>query len=423
MKKSFVKKSLCLVAAGSLLTLGLVGCGKQTASDGKGPADSSTIKIGAVLPLSGDAAPLGDQSQKAMQMAVDEINAAGGIKSMNGKKLELVFGDSQGNQQVGVSETTRLITKEKVALLTGAYQSGITLPASQEAEKNKKVWFASVPSDDAITTRGFKYVFRIADTSHMRVQSQVRFLDDMKKKGTDIKTVALVYENSSWGQGVAKYWKEDLPKAGYQIVLDEAYDRKATDLSPVVNKVKTANPDAVMMVSYVQDATLLAKGFHQQKVTPKAFISTSGGTADPMFLKNAGEDALNWLDVSAWEPDVNRPGSKELDKKYFDKFSAHLSGEGVKEYVGIYTIADALERAKSTDTEAIRKALVETNITQGPTQIYTKTLHFDNQQTLPDPSLVMAQFQKVNGKVERITVWPESDARQGSHIVFPYKAE
>ncbi|BCJ86280.1 ABC transporter substrate-binding protein [Effusibacillus dendaii] len=422
MKKEIFRKSLALVAAGSLLSISLLGCGKQQAASNPSSTDSSTIKIGAILPLTGDAAPLGDQSKKAIQLAVDEINEKGGIKSMNGAKLQVVWGDSQGNQQVAQSETSRLITQEKVALLTGAYQSGMTIPASQEAEKQKKIWFASVPSDDLITARGLKYVFRIADTSSMRVKTQIQFLNDMKKK-SDLKSVALVYENSSWGQGVAKYWKEELPKNGYSIVVDEAYDRKATDLTPVVTKVKNANPDVVLMVSYVQDGTLLAKGFKQQQVKPKVFLATSGGTADPQFLKNAGEDAVNWLDVSAWEPDVNRPGSKELDKKFVDKFGVHPSGEQIKEYAGIYTIADALERAKSTDSDKLREALKATNITSGPTTIYTKTMHFDDTQTLPDPSLVIAQFQKINGKIERVTVYPEADARQGATLVFPYKAE
>ncbi|MFC4766211.1 ABC transporter substrate-binding protein [Effusibacillus consociatus] len=422
MKKGIFKKSLALVAAGSLLSVSLIGCGKQESTAGQGSGGSNDIKIGAILPLTGDAAPLGDQSRKAIQFAVDEINAKGGIKSMNGAKLQVVWGDSQGNQQVAQSETSRLITQEKVALITGAYQSGMTIPASQEAEKQKKIWFASVPSDDLVTSRGLKYVFRIADTSSMRVKTQIQFLNDMKKK-SDIKSIALVYENSSWGQGVAKYWKEELPKNGYDIVLNEAYDRKAADLTPVVSKVKNANPDVILMVSYVQDATLLAKGFKQQQVKPKAFISTSGGTADPQFLKNAGEDALNWFDVSAWEPDVNRPGSKELDKKFVEKFGTHPSGEQIKEYAGIYTIADALERAKSTDSDKLRDALKASNITSGPTVIYTKTIHFDSTQTLPDPSLVIAQFQKVNGKIERVTVYPASDARQGANIVFPYQAQ
>lgn len=425
MRKGFFKGAVSVLVVGTLMLGGLVGCGTNASSATNAtPGAVSEVKIGALLPLSGDAAPLGEQSKRAMQMAADEINDKGGIKSLNGAKLKLVFADSQGKPQVGVSETERLITRENVALLTGSYQSGITLPASEVAERYKKVWFASVPAEETITTRGFKYVFRLADTTPMRLSAQVKFLEDMKKQsGTEMKTAALVYENSSYGQGSAAVWKKILPQAGFQIVLDEAYDRSAADLTPVVTKVKAANPDVVFLTSYVSDATLLANGFRQQKVQPKAFIGASGGYADPEFIKNAGEAALGYFDIAAWETDVNRPNSKETDKKFFDKYGVHMNGEAVKEYVGVYVMADALERAKSLDSEKLREAFASTNMTEGPSLMYSKRIHFDQTGTLPDPSLVMVQFQKVNGKVERVTIWPKEDARAGFQVKFPYKPE
>jgi branched-chain amino acid transport system substrate-binding protein len=419
--KSFLKATIALAAVGTLLSLSLVGCGKQSDSAaGSAGAGGKTVKIGAILPLSGEAAPLGENSKKAIDMAVEEINEKGGIKSLGGARLEVVYGDSQGKPPVGVSEAERLLADKDVVLLTGSYQSGVTLPASEVAERNKKIWFASVPSDDAITKRGFKYLFRLADTSEMRVKAQIQFLNALKEK-EPIQNIALVYENTAWGQGVAKQWKEKLPPAGYTVVLDEAYDKSSADFTPVATKVKNANPDVVLLVSYTKDATLLTKAFVQQKVQPKAFVATSGGYADPEYIKNAGDAAVHFFDLAAWETDVNRPYSKETDQKFFDKYGMHMNGEMVKEYVGIYTIADALERAASTDSEKLREAFASANITQGPTQIYAKTIHFDETGTMPDPNLVMVQFQKIDGKVERVTVWPKEDARPGAEMVFPYK--
>jgi len=394
-----------------VLSLALTGCGKK--QEATSTTSSKTIKIGTILPLTGDAAPLGKLGKDAREMAVEEINNAGGIKSLGGAKLELVFGDSEGKPQVGVSEAERLITQEHVVMLNGAYQSGITLPASEVAERYKIVWLAPVPSDTSITQRGFKYVFRMADTSAMRVTSQIEFMKYMKQEyGTDLKTAAIVYENTSWGQGVAAEWKKQLPSAGIQIVVDEPYDKSAADLTPVVTKVKDGKPDVVLMVSYVSDATLLANGFHQQKVTPKLFIGTSGGYADPEYIRNTGDATLGFFDVSAWEQDVSRPFSKEINDKFVKKYGYPLNGEGVKAYTAMYVIADALERAGSTDSEKLRQAFAETNMKEGPVQMYTKQIHFDKTQTLPDPSLIMVQFQKVNGKVERITVWPKEVARK-----------
>lgn len=417
MKKHRFKK-LSLLATTAVLALSLAACNdkedtKQTETKG------DTIKIGAIQPLSGASAPLGENSKKAIELAVSEINEAGGIKSLDGKKLEVVYGDSQGKPPVGVSETERLIS-QGVTLLTGAWQSGVTLPASEVAERNKKIWVAPVPSDDSITERGFDYLFRLADTSAMRVQAQVNFLNYLNEK-EPIKTVALVYENTAWGSGVANQWKEQLPKAGYEIVLQEGYDANAADLTPVATKVKNAKPDAVLMVSYVKDATLLTKTFVQQKVQPKAFIATSGGYADAEFIKNAGKEAIGFFDIAAWESDVNRPFSKETNEKFNGLHGHDMNGEMVKEYVGMYAIADALERAGSTDSEELKEAFKTMSLTEGPTQMYAKEIHFNEKGTLPDPGIVIVQFKEIDGKVERVTVYPAEDAREGSEIVYPYK--
>jgi branched-chain amino acid transport system substrate-binding protein len=418
LKKKLWKK-LSILAMGTLIIGVLAACNKG-AADGDGKV--KTVKIGTILPLSGAAAQLGENSQKAIDMAVEEINENGGIKSLGGAKLEIVYGDSQGKPPVGVSEAERLLSNKDIVLLNGAWQSGVTLPASEVAERNKKVWIAPVPSDDSVTSRGFKYVFRLADTSKMRVAGQVDFLNHLNTLDP-IKRVAIVYENTAWGQGVANSWKELLPKAGYEIVLEEGYDGNAAELTPVATKVKSANPDAVLMVSYLKDATLLTKAFTEQKVAPKAYIATSGGYADAEYLTNVGDASLGFFDIAAWESDVSRPFSKETNDKFKSKYGHDMNGEMVKEYVAIYTIADVLERAGSVDSEKVRDAFASSNIVEGPTQMYAKTINFDETGTLPEPGLVIVQFQEIDGKVERVTIYPPEDAREGSKLVYPYNSK
>lgn len=408
-----------------ILVLVLAACGGDDeggSSEGSGGSSDGAIKIGTILPLSGASAQLGANSQKAIDMAVEEINEAGGIKSLDGRKLEVVYADSKGQPPSGVAEAERLLSDKDIVLLNGAWQSGVTLPASEVAERNGKVWVAPVPSETSITERGFKYVFRLADTSKMRVAAQIEFLKELSQK-EEIKTVAVLYENTSWGSGVNDIWKEDLPAAGFEIVVAEGYDASAADLTPVVNKVKNAKPDAILMVSYLKDATLLTNTFVQQKVQPKAFIGTSGGFADAEYLTNAAKNSINFYDVAAWESDVSRPFSAEVNEKFKEIHGHDMNGEMVKEYVAIYAIADALERAGSTESDKIRDAFAETSITEGPTQMYAKKIHFDETGTLPDPGLVVVQFQEIDGKVERVTVWPEADAREGAELVYPYTAK
>lgn len=398
----------------------LTACGGEKESGKSGESGGETIKIGTILPLSGASAKLGENSKKAIDMAVEEINEAGGIKALGGKKLEIVYADSQGDPPVGVSEAERLLSDPDIVMLNGAWQSGVTLPASEVAERNKKIWVAPVPSETSITQRGFKYIFRLADTSEMRVQAQIEFLKDLSKK-EPIKTVAVLYENTAWGTGVSEIWKEQLPKNGFEIVLAEGYDANAADFTPVITKVKKANPDALLMVSYLKDATLLTNTIVQQKVQPKAIIGTSGGFADAEYIKNVGKNALYFFDVAAWESDVNRPFSKEINEKFKQRYGHDMNGEMVKEYVAIYTIADVLERAGSTDSEKLREAFTKTSIVEGPTQMYAPEIHFDETGTLPDPGLVVVQYQEINGEIQRVTVWPSSDAREGAEIIYPYR--
>ena len=415
MKRGFSRKSLSLFVASSLLLL--------SAGISNNAWAAPDVVIGSILPLSGDSAPQGAQSRRAQEMAVEEINAGGGIKALGGAKLKIIFADSQTKPQVAVSEAERLLAQEKVVLLMGAYNSGITLPASEVAERYKKVWFAPVSSDISITKRGFKYVFRLAENSETRVEAQINFIAELEKlSGKKLKNFALVYENSTMGQGNAAVQRKLLQKHGWNIVLDEAYDAKAADMSPVVSKIKAANPEILIMSnSYMPTSIMLAKGLKEQKVQPKGIFATSGSQSDPDYLKNTGDASLGVFDVSGWDPDVNRPHSAETAKKFQKKYNVPLNNEAAKEYVAFYVIKDVLERAGSLDSEKIRNAFASTKITQGIPQMYAKTVQFDQTGTFPGiGSMVMVQFQKVGGKVERVTVLPKDSARPGFKPIFPY---
>src|SRR5512139_430849 len=169
---------------------------------GPGQAADKVVKIGNIEPLSGPSASVGVQGKQAREMAVEEINAAGGIKSLGGAKLELIYADSKSDPTVGMTEAERLINTEKVHILTGCWNSAVTYPTTQVAEKAGIPFVVPVSVRDTITERGFKYVFRVAAKDSWWVRDQFRFLDDMQKEfKTNFKTMALVYENGDWGTG------------------------------------------------------------------------------------------------------------------------------------------------------------------------------------------------------------------------------
>ena len=159
-----------------LLCLGLISMLPATSF-----ADT-TVKVGNILPLSGPSASVGLQGKQAREMAVEEINAAGGIKSLGGAKIEMLYADSKSDPNVGVTEAERFINTEKVNVITGAWNSGVTYPSTTVAERYGIPYIVPVSVRDTITERGFKNVFRIAAKDSWWTRDQFQFLDDMKKR-------------------------------------------------------------------------------------------------------------------------------------------------------------------------------------------------------------------------------------------------
>lgn len=385
-------------------------------------AAGKTVKIGNVIPLSGPSASVGIQGKQAREMAVSEINKAGGIKALGGAKIQLLFADSKGDPTTGVTETERLISTDKVPLVTGCWNSAVTYPATQVAERYGVPFVVPVAVRDTITERGFKNVFRIAAKDGWWTRDQFAFLSDMQKEfKTKIKTVAFVYENGDWGTGFAEKWKGLAKKAGYKVVLNEPYPSTASDLTPVVLKLKRANPDVVFMTSNAADAILLTNTMAEMKVKPKAIITSGGGHADPSYLKAVGKNAEFMFDIVEWETDLNRPGLKVTNAKFNKLYGHNLTGEAVDAYASMYLVKDALERAKSTKPADIRKALASTNLCGGSLGLLAyNCIQFDKTGQNKNAGLVIVQVrQGKGGKMDRITVWPKNVRRAGYKPVFP----
>ena len=384
-------------------------------------AQVKEVLVGDVLPLSGALAPIGQHLKMAADVAVDEINKAGGIKSLGGAKLRIIYGDSTGDAKVGVTEMEKLITKDKVVVVTGAYQSGVTLPMTTVAEKYR-VPFVASGSEDQITERGYKYTFRTNEKTSWRVRDQVAFIMDLGKRTKNpIKTAALVYENTAWGQGAHRDWLKYLGDAGVKIVVDESYPNSTTDLTPVVLKLKAAKPDGIFYCSYVSDAILLVKTIKEMEVKPKAIIGLSGGTADPDFIPGAGRAVLYTFDSTRWESDFPRPGVKDVIAAYRKVAKTDPDAESMKQYTYIWMIAAAIEKAGSTDPRKIRDAMATLHLKAPHPAIrfVEDELYFDQTGQIYSGKMVGVQFQEVNGKIQRVTVWPDNVALKGAKVVYP----
>ncbi len=384
-------------------------------------AGDNVVRIGNIIPLSGPSASVGDQGKKAREMAIEEINAAGGIKSLGGAKLKLFYADSESKPEKGVAEAERLINSEKVNVLTGCWNSAVTYPTSAVAERYGVPFIVPVSVSDKITDQGFKNVFRIAAKDSWWTRDQFSFLKDMEKEfGTSVQRIAFIYENGDWGKGFAGQWKELAKAAGYKVVLDEPYPSTATDLSPVVQKIRRSKPDVLMLVSNAADAILLTNTIAEYKVNLKAIITSGGGHADPSFLKAAGKNAQYIFDIVEWETDVNKKGAKETNAKYKAKYGTNLTGEAVDAYLAMYLIKEALEQSASLDPAKIRQTLADIELKDGPGMIVGyESVDFDETGQNKNASLVMVQINDIGNGLERISCWPKSARRAGYTPVFP----
>ena len=385
-------------------------------------AQVKEVVIGGVFPLSGPLAPIGKHMKDAIEVAVMDINQAGGIKSLGGAKVKVIFGDSTGDPKVGVTEIEKLIIKDRVSAVIGAYQSGVTLPMGTVAERYGIPFYAT-GSDEQITARGYKYTFRSNEISTWYTRDNVNFAVEIGKKfGNPINTAALVWENTSWGQGAHKYFLQNCERVGIKVVMDESYPHTISDMTPIVTKIKAAKPDAILVIQYLSDAILFVNTLAEMEVDVKALIARGGGYSDKDFIPGIGKNCEYIFDSSRWEPDFPRPGSKEIMERFLKYSGAPmLDPEEMKHYSYTWVLAEGINKAASTDPKKIRDALATLRIKAPHPAIRfaEDELYFDATGQAFKGDLSFVQFREINGKMQRVTVWPEKMATQGIKPVFP----
>lgn len=337
-------------------------------------AAENVIKIGAVYPLTGAVATTGYDCRTGVELAVDIINGvydldflfarASGIPSLGGAKIEVVFGDTRGDPTQGMAETERLITDEKVVAVIGGYQSGVVKTASMAAERLKVPYVLSDATSPALTERGFEWFFRVIPHDGIQAKNALELVNDVaKKENISIKRVAVLWENTEWGANVAAEIKKWAEHYGFTVVADVPYTYRATDVTGEVLRLKAANPEVVIHAAYVSDAILFTQTFKALKLEPKIMIGMAGHL-DPNYLNTVGKDgeyffvrAVYGLDLAARKPVVAK-----INELYKAKYGHDMSPNAARSFTAPFVVADAINRAGSTDPEAIRKALLETDI-------------------------------------------------------------
>jgi branched-chain amino acid transport system substrate-binding protein len=383
-------------------------------------ASAQTLKIGAPQPMTGRDAPFGDKFKKAYTMAVEEINAAGGV---NLKKLEIVIEDHQAKNARAATVAEKLITQAQVLVLTGGRASGQAVEIASVCQRLKTPYLVDHASADVITSKGFEWVFRNNPTGSIYPQAFNRFITEVE--GAMPKSAAVVYDNTVFGKTIANSAMAFLKSKGVPIVADEAYPLNTLDFKPLVTKVKATNPDYFLMVAVsTTDAVLLTRHAKEIGIRPRAFVGFGGGFGVADFPKQLGPLAQNVFSSAAWSGNPNDAEVKAFYEKFYKRFGFYPKEHEVEGYAAIYVIADALKRAKLTgnlarDREAVRQALLGTDMTTvfGKVKFgsYKGPLGDDytNQNVHSPEHSVLAQWK--DGKL--LNVWPKDNAEIA--YVFP----
>jgi len=390
------------LAGGTALATGAIGAPSLVG------AQPAAVKVGLIHPVTGFVAYNGQQSRLGGTMAIEDVNKAGGIKSMGGAKLEALLGDSQSKVEVGVSEVEKM-NEQGVAAYIGCFQSPVGIAASQAAAKYGTPFLVDVGASDLLMSRGLKNVFRLKPGFGVCVDDGIASLGALNKAANNVaKTAVIVHESGEFGTGTAKLLAGKLPSIGIAAKELIAHDNPTRNFDNIALRIRSLAPDIVMMSNYGNEYMLLARTLYQQKVNVAGFFSILGGGFNYKFVKEMPDVSQYMMDVNHWY-NPKSPQAQAL-KKRVEATGALFTFEVYLTYSNVMLLADALEHAGSTDKEKLIAALAASTfkaelMPYGP----TKFVNGQNQGGRP------ATMQSLKGEIEVIA--PEEFA--SAKAVFP----
>lgn len=354
------------------------------------------VKIGVINSLSGNFAAFGVRYNTGLEVALEEINAAGGI---NGQTLELIKNDDRSDAQSALSALEAL-NRQNVPIVIGSYASGITGPVSKTATRQKIPLVVLGSADDSITKPGSEWVFRAKHNSTIVAKTYIDYFDAMRKKDPTLKRIAIMHGNGAWPTSVSEAAEKVAKERGYEVIGRQAYDQGATDFRPILNKFRGEKVDILLTGSYADDGIAIARQIAETGLGAKV-VAIDTGSSMQSFIDQVGSAAENIVSTVTWSPDVRYEGTAELYKKLKEKSKGEPSFYEAEGYLALKVAADALTRADSLNREDVRKALKSTDLKTAVTHVTFEDYDGFKGQN-PIKSLII-QIQ--DGK--HVTVFPE----------------
>ncbi len=332
---------------------------------------AETVKIGVLYPLTGPVAQVGKDAVAAVETALDIINnshdidmplaRSAGLPGLGGARIEIVVGDHGGKPEVGVGETEKMINNDKVHAMFGAYYSSVTGAASQVAERARIPWVNGESTSPQLTTRGFKYFFRVTPHDGEFTQLMFEFMEDFNRKNDNrLKTIGIIHEDTLWGSDSGGTQDKMAKQKGYEVIEKISYKAKTTTLNSEIQRLKAKDADVLMPSSYTSDALLFLNTAKELDYNPKLLVAQNAGYTDPKFLETMGSKAEGIITRSPFNTDLAK--TIPLIGRVNDIFKTHSGGRDLSDvparaFTGFMALANAINNAGSTDPKKIQKAL------------------------------------------------------------------
>lgn len=356
-------KKFCLILLPLvfLVAIALVGCGS-----------SNELKIGVSAPLSGDISALGLSTKQAVQLAEEEINAAGGLTLGSGKdavkkKVAFIIEDDENKPETTATVFSKLISQDKVLAIIGSQSSKCSNAGAPIAE-SAKIPQITPWSTNPTVTKDRQYIFRACFIDPFQGKVVAQFAMNTLK----VKTAAVLYDIASdYNKGIAEVFRDEFTKAGGKIVGFETYNTKDTDFSAQLTKIKAQNPDVLFLPNYFNEVPLQIQQARKLGITCKIIGSDSWD--NPELIKLGGDVMNGTYFSNHYSPDVDNPKSKEFIAKYQKKFNMMPDAAAALTYDSVYILTEAIVRAGKADSQAIRDAIAATKDFQGVTGVVTYT--------------------------------------------------
>ncbi|WP_419899380.1 ABC transporter substrate-binding protein [Roseomonas sp. USHLN139] len=335
-------------------------------------AAQAELRLGALFPFSGELAVLGDESWRGLELAVEERNAAGGIR---GEKIVLVRGDAVDNNQA-VAEARRLISVNSVRAIFGTYSSARSQVASQVAELARIPYFEMGAVSDAITDRKFRYLFRTNPTARDMAARAIEMVVNAVAPGLSVEPkalrIAIIHEDSLYGTTVGRFQAGFAREHGLNVVETLPYPANIVDMSSLILRLQAARVDVVLQTSYQNDTVLFFRQAREANFRPRAIIGGGGGYSLRETMQAVGQDVIDGaLNIDFTQFAINpaaAPGIEAFVAAYRARYNMEpRSGHSLGNYVGAKVFLDAIAAAKSFSADDIRAAVAAVDVPDGQT--------------------------------------------------------